>query len=484
MCNDPYAPALRPLREVAKIFRVPAPDSARLNQRLRDVCAKQKMPADTRALSALSERAEGDVRACLNALQMLSQEGRGLTMADVHGGGGGGAGEKDLTVQARGVWEALLSGHVANRRTRRETRDAHNANLYAQIASFGDDETLLGACSKTCTRCVCRIPPWRRARGRSPPSATRTYFAARAFERGHFHLLPHVASSAMAVHACVTNAPAAGYLDWPQWSKMNRVLAQRRDVIGGWARGARASAGLAAASDLTLTETCSYLLSCVAPEIRPVAANFMKPHEAELLRATVSTMANAGLTYAAPVENQSFGALRGAHQVQLVLDPPVDRVCEFGAGVPGYVEPGSAALKFTRGFGGDAKASAPATHLGKPSSASDASYAPQRRTLPANVRQMLAHEVRVEEIRRAEASIRGPGTPPPRDEKTSKQKTERNKQEAAKRLAAAMGGLGGKAAGAGGGKKPRRGAPPVVYKYNEGITNAVRRAVFMRDLMR
>ena len=144
VCNDPYAPALRPLREVAKIFRVPAPDSARLNQRLRDVCAKQKMPADTRALSALSERAEGDVRACLNALQMLSQEGRGLTMADVHGGGGGGAGEKDLTVQARGVWEALLSGHVANRRTRRETRDAHNANLYAQIASFGDDETLLG----------------------------------------------------------------------------------------------------------------------------------------------------------------------------------------------------------------------------------------------------------------------------------------------------------------------------------------------------
>ena len=68
VCNDPYAPALRPLREVAKIFRVPAPDSARLNQRLRDVCAKQKMPADTRALSALSERAEGDVRACLNAL--------------------------------------------------------------------------------------------------------------------------------------------------------------------------------------------------------------------------------------------------------------------------------------------------------------------------------------------------------------------------------------------------------------------------------
>ena len=486
VCNDPYAPALRPLREVAKIFRVPAPNSARLNQRLRDVCAKQKMPADTRALSALSERAEGDVRACLNALQMLSQEGRGLTMADVHGGvgGGGGAGEKDLTVQARGVWEALLSGHVANRRTRRETRDAHNANLYAQIASFGDDETLLGGLFENVHSVRLQDSSMAKSARALSAIGDADIFRGRAFERGHFHLLPHVASSAMAVHACVSNAPAAGYLDWPQWSKMNRVHAQRRDVIRGWARGARASAGLAAASDTTLTETASYLLSCVAPEIRPVAANFMKPHEAELLRATVSTMANAGLTYAAPAENQSFGAFRGAHQAQLVLDPPVDRVCEFGAGVPGYVEPGSAASKFARGFGGDAKAPAPAPALGKTSSASDASYAPQRRTLPANVRQMLAHEVRVEEIRRAEASTRGPGTPPPPDEKTSKQKTERNKQEAAKRLATAMGGLGGKAAGAGGGKKPRRGAPPVAYKYNEGITNAVRRAVFMRDLTR
>ena len=39
--------------------------------RYRAVCAKQKMPADTRALGALAERTEGDVRACLNALQMI-----------------------------------------------------------------------------------------------------------------------------------------------------------------------------------------------------------------------------------------------------------------------------------------------------------------------------------------------------------------------------------------------------------------------------
>ena len=38
ICNDPYAPALRPLREIAKVFKLAPPSSARLNGRLREVC--------------------------------------------------------------------------------------------------------------------------------------------------------------------------------------------------------------------------------------------------------------------------------------------------------------------------------------------------------------------------------------------------------------------------------------------------------------
>ena len=135
----------------AAVFRMTAPHSARLNTRLRDVCQLQCMKADTRAITALSDRSEGDVRACLNTLQMLSQEGKGLKLVDVTGtsggaagGGGGAVGEKDLTVQARGVWEALLSGHIANKRTRKESREAHNAALYSQCISFGDNELLIG----------------------------------------------------------------------------------------------------------------------------------------------------------------------------------------------------------------------------------------------------------------------------------------------------------------------------------------------------
>jgi len=505
ICNDLYAPALRPLRDVAKVFRMVAPASARLNGRLRDVCAARGVPADTRALGALSERTEGDVRACLNTLQMLSQEGRGLTLVDVTGGG---AGDKDSTVQARGVWASLLSGHVANKRTRKETREAHTAALYSQCISFGDNELLMGGLFEN-------IHSIRLA----DTSLAKSVRALRAlgdadviqragFARGHFHLLPYVTSSAMAVHACVSNAPASGFLEWPQGGKVAREATRTKAVLRGWAASARACSNLATASDEVLTQTVPHLLTAIAPEVRPVAANFLKPHEAEAMRNAVATMVSHGLSFVAPPAGADgqfqYSSFRGA-PTALVLDPPVDQIATFGAGVAGYNStPGATGGRRGQRQGGAPwKAPVEAVEIqqgaGGKSSADGGSGVggggALRRVLPANVRQMLAHEVRMEEIRRAEASMHGPGTPPSKDarylatavsEQGGKGGSDTHKAQASKRLAAAMGGLAqtDRAGGEGkGGKKARRaGAPSVSYKFNEGFTNAVRRVVYMRDL--
>ena len=99
---------------------------------------------------------------------------------------------------------------------------------------------------------------------------------------------------------------------------------------------------------------------------------------------------------------------------------------------------------------------------------------------------MIQHEVRMEEIRRAECAVHGPGTPPAKREQKTQLKqggvggSEEHKEAAAKRLAMAMGGIGSR-------KDPKKlkkegERVDVVYKYNEGFTNAVRRTVYMRDL--
>ena len=76
ICNDAFAPALRPLRSVALVVHVRPPATTRLISRLRAVCAAENVKADRRALVAVAEAAGRDVRSCLHALQLLA--GRSL----------------------------------------------------------------------------------------------------------------------------------------------------------------------------------------------------------------------------------------------------------------------------------------------------------------------------------------------------------------------------------------------------------------------
>lgn len=70
ICNDLYAPTLRPLRPLARIVRFTPPTNAMLVARLRTICAEEGLGADSKNLNMLTEIAEGDLRSCLNTLQV------------------------------------------------------------------------------------------------------------------------------------------------------------------------------------------------------------------------------------------------------------------------------------------------------------------------------------------------------------------------------------------------------------------------------
>lgn len=72
ICNNLYAPALRALRPIAKIVRVPVPPSKTVVQRLRHISTMEGLPTDNKGLSLLTDLTGGDLRACLNALQVLA----------------------------------------------------------------------------------------------------------------------------------------------------------------------------------------------------------------------------------------------------------------------------------------------------------------------------------------------------------------------------------------------------------------------------
>ncbi|KAF7837327.1 chromosome transmission fidelity protein 18-like protein [Senna tora] len=84
ICNDLYAPALRPLRQVAKLWEDDGVSSSHtgftylFNQQLavwlKYICNKEGMKANAIALTALAEYTECDIRSCLNTLQFLSKK--------------------------------------------------------------------------------------------------------------------------------------------------------------------------------------------------------------------------------------------------------------------------------------------------------------------------------------------------------------------------------------------------------------------------
>ncbi|GJN87911.1 hypothetical protein Rhopal_000866-T1 [Rhodotorula paludigena] len=75
ICNDLYAPVLRPLRPLAKIIRFTPPTSAMLVKRLRTICETEELTTENKHLSLLVETAEGDLRSCLNTLQFIKRNG-------------------------------------------------------------------------------------------------------------------------------------------------------------------------------------------------------------------------------------------------------------------------------------------------------------------------------------------------------------------------------------------------------------------------
>ncbi|KAI9220475.1 hypothetical protein BC828DRAFT_398148 [Blastocladiella britannica] len=70
ICNDLYAPALRPLRAIARIVQVRRPESHfSLVRRLSAIAKNEGIRVSTQALHWLAVAADGDLRSCIHALQ-------------------------------------------------------------------------------------------------------------------------------------------------------------------------------------------------------------------------------------------------------------------------------------------------------------------------------------------------------------------------------------------------------------------------------
>eukprot|EP00939_MAST-03C_sp_MAST-3C-sp1_P003345 g3345.t1 len=68
ICNNQFAPALRPLRKIAQIYVFERTHVDKLVSRLRFVCSRERLSASEKALATMADLLQRDIRSCLHML--------------------------------------------------------------------------------------------------------------------------------------------------------------------------------------------------------------------------------------------------------------------------------------------------------------------------------------------------------------------------------------------------------------------------------
>lgn len=105
ICNDIYAPSLRPLRQVAFIVTFPPLDSGRLAERLQTIARREKLKTDMTTLLALAEKSGNDVRSCISVLQFYANCKKPLELADIMKSN---IGQKDRQKGLFDIWSSVF----------------------------------------------------------------------------------------------------------------------------------------------------------------------------------------------------------------------------------------------------------------------------------------------------------------------------------------------------------------------------------------
>ncbi|XP_062444111.1 chromosome transmission fidelity protein 18 homolog [Rhea pennata] len=485
ICNDQYVPSLRQLRQQSFLLNFPQTASSRLAQRLSEIALRQGMKADTGALLALCEKTENDIRSCINTLQFL--HGRGQKELSVQMVQTMKIGLKDQNKGLFSIWQEIFQLPKVQRR-----RIGVDPALPNQL--LGDDDSLLHLGTKTSFNtashrfhhvlhlAVAVGEPEKLTQGlydnflnmKLRDSSFGSVCLAlewlgfsdvlgRAVLHGQsFQLMRYLPFLPVAFHLLFA-ASSIPRLVYPHsqheaLAKLNHMQNLIMSMVSGITPSARSRAGQQA----FILEVLCLLLDIIAPKLRPVNMQLYSLKEKQQLTDLISTMLAYNLTY--HQERTPEG------QYIYKLDPNVEDVCRF----PDL---------------------------------------PARRQLTYQAKQLIAREIELEKMRRMEALLQAQNSEEPGTEATADAKL-RAPQAAPRNHEQRLEHIVRKATA---GEKPetdffgrplvRKAAAPapaaqpaeqdsiekqigkavgksdVWFRFNEGVSNAVRRNIYIKDLL-
>lgn len=346
ICNDQYVPSLRQLRQQAFLLNFPPTAPYRLVQRLHEIAVQRGMKADMGALAALCEKAENDIRSCINTLQFLHSRGKKeLNTRTVQTTS---VGLKDQNKGLFSIWQEIFQLPKPQRQ-----RIGADPSFPTHILTNGGDHPFSLAAGSTSLNATAQrfhhILHLSASSGEHEKLTQGLYdnflnmkvkdsglgsvglalewlsfvdLVNNAVMHGqNFQLMRYLPFLPVSFHLlfAASSIPRLAYPHSQQEALAKRTQVQNllASMIAGVTPNARSRTG----SQSLILEALCFLLEIISPKLRPVNTQLYSQREKQQLAELISTMLAYNLTY--HQERTPDG------QYIYKLDPNVEEVCRF-----------------------------------------------------------------------------------------------------------------------------------------------------------
>ncbi|KAJ8483655.1 hypothetical protein OPV22_016140 [Ensete ventricosum] len=333
ICNDVYAPALRALRQVAKVHMFMQPTVSRVVNRLKFICEREGLRTNRSALSALAEYTDCDIRSCLNTLQFLNKKKEALNILEL---GSQVVGRKDITRSVIDVWKEVFQ----KRRSKGERKLINGCSArgafdftYSLISNRGEYELTMDGIHENFLRLSYHDPMMRKTvkcLNLLGVSDSVIHYVLRTQQMSLHAYQPPIAIAMSHLIAQVEKP----HIEWPRtYHRFRALLVEKKESLRTWISKISPLISRHLSTKSFVEDVVSPLLHILSPPtLRPVASHLLSEREKDDLCQLVDTMVCFSITYRnskpeLPDKTQRYGAT--ANAVPLSLDPPLHDYVNF-----------------------------------------------------------------------------------------------------------------------------------------------------------
>ncbi|KAK3019198.1 hypothetical protein RJ639_002970 [Escallonia herrerae] len=321
ICNDLYAPALRPLRQVAKVHVFVQPTVSRIVSRLKYICNKEGMKTSSIAITALAEYTECDIRSCLNTLQFLNKKKESLNVLAISSQV---VGRKDTAKSVFDVWKEVFQKKRVNRERKsgNESRSKLSEFEFLQslISNRGDYDLIFDGIYENMLQLHYHDPVMQKTVKCLASIGVSDIVHQYIMRTQKMSLQVYQPAFAIAIHGLIAQVEKPN-IEWPKsFQRYRTVMMEKMDTLHSWHNKISPYISRHLSPKSFVEDSISLLLHILSPPtLRPVAFHLLSDKEKNDLAQLVNTMVSYSVTY----KNMKSDPLPGNQRHEVALDVSV-----------------------------------------------------------------------------------------------------------------------------------------------------------------